>query len=165
MIFVFMFPFEQLIFIHTKSLVMDRGLELKRFVCCYRAHYLRFSLLWFKLLLIFFDTWISLNLRQVILSLDFFNLRPLWYLISSEIIVLKDIMVVELLLLSWLVLMLMHRFNLFLLIIVYLKSGLVVLQSDIVWGRLLLFLQRVDLSPLLFQDVASALKEGVLGKD
>jgi hypothetical protein len=74
-------------------------------------------------------------------------------------------MVVELLLLSWLVLMLMHRFNLFLLIIVYLKSGLVVLQSDIVWGRLLLFLQRVDLSPLLFQDVASALKEGVLGKD
>jgi hypothetical protein len=82
----------------------------------------------------------------------------------------KDIMVVQILLLLWFVLMLMLRFNLFLLIIIYLNSGLVVSQSNIVCDSiiikpLLLLIYRVDLSPLLFQDVASALKEGGLGED
>ena len=91
-------------------------------------------------------------------------------MISPEIIVMKDIMVVQILLLLWFVLMLMLRFNLFLLIIIYLNSGLVVSQSNIVCDSiiikpLLLLIYRVDLSPLLFQDVASALKEGGLGED
>ena len=91
-------------------------------------------------------------------------------MISPEIIVMKDIMVVQILLLLWFVLMLMLRFNLFLLIIIYLNSGLVVLHSNIVCDSiiikpLLLLIYRVDLSPLLFQDVASALKEGGLGED
>ena len=91
-------------------------------------------------------------------------------MISPEIIVMKDIMVVQILLLLWFVLMLMLRFNLFLLIIIYLNSGLVVSHSNIVCDSiiikpLLLLIYRVDLSPLLFQDVASALKEGGLGED
>ena len=91
-------------------------------------------------------------------------------MISAEIIVLKDIMVVQILLLLWFVLMLMLRFNLFQLIMIYLNSGLVLFQSDIVCCSniikpLLLLIYRVDLSPLLFQDVASALKEGGLGED
>jgi hypothetical protein len=79
-------------------------------------------------------------------------------------------MVVHILLLLWFMVMLLLRFNLFLLIIIYLNSDLVLSQSDIfcvtnIIKPLLLLIRRVDLSPLLFQDVVSALKEGGLGKD